>query len=97
MKQKWAARVATRAARDKPKGAVTSMSKPHKKINAGRVPVQTKTMFYTEGNPAALLVTNLAGRRSKKTMAFPTAELALAWCRSHGSNLFYTATNIAHG
>lgn len=73
------------------------MSKPHEKLNAGNMPVQTKTMFYTEGNPAALLVTTLAGRRRKESMTFPTAEAALAWCREHGSNLFYTAVNLAHG
>ncbi|HEV2329203.1 MAG TPA: hypothetical protein VGY56_10485 [Verrucomicrobiae bacterium] len=74
------------------------MSKPAlTKINPGHVPVQIKTMFYTEGNPMGLLVENKAGKRTEKVMGFDNAHIALTWCQQHGSNLFYTATNIQHG
>jgi hypothetical protein len=47
------------------------------------------TLIYTEGNPAALLVTTQAGQRTSAPMPFPTAEAALAWCREHGTRLLY--------
>ena len=62
--------------------------------SAGAVTI--KTMFYTEGNPAALIVKTIGGKRTKELMAFDTAELALAWCRKHGSNLYYTAITLAN-
>lgn len=73
------------------------MSTPRQKINAGALPVQIKTMFFTEGNPCGLLIENKAGQRTEKLMPFENAHAALTWCQSHGSNLFYTATNIQHG
>jgi hypothetical protein len=53
-----------------------------------------KTMFYTEGNPAAMLVTNTAGRYSKRAMTFPTAEAALGWCRSNAATLVYFSVDL---
>jgi hypothetical protein len=96
MKKKWVARVPPRATRDKPKGDVTSMSKPNLKINPGHVPIQIKTMFYTEGNPCGVLVENRAGRHTEKVMPFENAHAALSWCQAKGCNLFYTATNIVN-
>lgn len=53
-------------------------------------------MFYTEGNPAALLVITKAGKPSESTMDFPKAEAALEWCRQHGANLYYMSVNLSH-
>ena len=55
----------------------------------------TKTMFYTEGNAAASLVTNKAGRHSARTMKFQTAEAALGWCRKNATMLVYIPVNLA--
>jgi hypothetical protein len=49
----------------------------------------TKTMFYTEGNAAASLVSNNAGHHSERTMSFPTAEAAIGWCRKNRVMLVY--------
>jgi hypothetical protein len=79
-------------------GAITSMSKPAlTKINQSSVALPLKTMFFTEGNPCGILIENRAGRRTEKVMGFDSAHAALSWCQSHGSNLFYTATNIQNG
>jgi hypothetical protein len=56
----------------------------------------TKTMFYTEGNSAASLVTNKAGRHQARTMKFTTAEAALGWCRKNATMLVYFPFNLAH-
>jgi hypothetical protein len=53
-----------------------------------------KTIFCSEGNPICLLVTNKGGIRQSDKLRFPTAELALAWCRQNGSNLFYTPLRL---
>lgn len=65
------------------------MPTPQSGFNLPASAGQTKTMFYNEGNPAAMLVINRAGRRSVKTMSFPKAEGALAWCRHNGATLVY--------
>jgi hypothetical protein len=65
------------------------MKSPHGGFTPPDFSGQTKTMFYSEGNPAATLVTNRAGRRSVKSFEFPQAEAALAWCRAHGAMLIY--------
>jgi hypothetical protein len=72
------------------------MPKPQSSDKAGDMPVSTKTMFYTEGNPAALLVVNNAGRRSERMMGFPVAEAALTWCRQNGAMLVYMPVNIVN-
>lgn len=72
------------------------MPKPRKNKITGALLVQTKTMFYTEGNPVAVLHTSKAGRDSQSVMEFPSGEAALAWCRQHGANLFYMAVNIVN-
>jgi hypothetical protein len=46
-------------------------------------------MFISEGNPAAMLVENKAGRRKTSGMKFPTAEAALGWCRQNLTTLVY--------
>lgn len=65
------------------------MSKPR----AGNIPPdfsgQSKILFVTEGNPIALLLTHLAGRRRSSPMKFPRAEAALAWCRRKGVMMLY--------
>ena len=70
------------------------MTKPHEGFMPPGLPGQTKTMFYTEGNPAAALVVNRAGRRSVKTMTFLQAEGALAWCRQNATVLVYCPVNL---
>ena len=47
------------------------------------------TMFYTEGNPIALVVENRKGNRIEKELTLDTAEAALAWCKKHGAMLVY--------
>jgi hypothetical protein len=71
------------------------MSKPHEGFNLANFAGQTKTMFYNEGNPAAMLVTNKAGRRRVSTMDFPAAETALAWCRHHSTTFVYCPVDLA--
>lgn len=65
------------------------MPKPHSGFNLPASAGQTKTMFYNEGNPAATLITEKAGKHTERIMRFVTAEAALGWCRNHGVNLFY--------
>ena len=60
------------------------MPKPHSGFNQPAPAGQTKTMFYNEGNPVAILVTTRAGRVRQTSLDFATAEAALAWCRSNG-------------
>ncbi len=71
------------------------MPKPRRNRKPGQPPVQTKTMFYTEGNPVASLVINRLGRHTEERLSFPTGEAALGWCREHGTNLFYMPVSIA--
>lgn len=65
------------------------MSKPREGFKLPDFSGQTKTMFYNDGNPAALVVTNRRGRRIESTMVFPKAEAALDWCRQNESVLVY--------
>ena len=65
------------------------MSKPNPKNKLPDFSGQSKTMFYNEGNPTALLVVNRAGRRKTSGMDFPTAEAALGWCRQNLTTLVY--------
>lgn len=58
-------------------------------LDAMLPPMPTPILFCTEGNPAALLLTFKAGRRSTRAMQFGQAESALAWCRGHGAVLVY--------
>jgi hypothetical protein len=51
-------------------------------------------MFYIEGNPAAILVTNRAGRRHQTVMQFARAEAALDWCRHHSCTLVYSPVDL---
>ena len=71
------------------------MSKPNEKNKLPDFSGQSKTMFYTEGNPLAALVTNRAGKRSKSEMQFTTAEAALSWCRQNLTTLVYMPVNLA--
>jgi len=71
------------------------MSKPSAENQLPDFSGQSKIMFYSEGNPAAMLVTNRAGRRKSSTMTFATAEAALAWCRKHLAVMVYLPMNLA--
>lgn len=71
------------------------MSKPSADNQPPDFSGQSKIMFYSEGNPAAMLVTNRAGRRKCTAMDFPTAEAALGWCRKHLAVLVYMPVNLA--
>ena len=55
---------------------------------------QSKTIYYVEGNPVALLITNKLGRMAESKMRFATAELALAWCRKNLATLVYLSVNL---
>lgn len=70
------------------------MKQPQAGFNLPAYPGQPKTMFYTEGNPAAMLVTNRSGRQTVKVMKFATAEAVLAWCRSNGSMMVYCPVSL---
>lgn len=70
------------------------MSKPHKGFTTPDFSGQTKTMFYNEGNLAALLVVNRRGKRVESTMDFPKAEAALDWCRRKGAILVYLPVRL---
>lgn len=50
----------------------------------------SSTVFVVEGNPLAIVVTDRAGRLSKRNRRFGTPEAALAWCRSHAARLVYS-------
>ena len=52
-------------------------------------PGPLKILFFSQGNPVAVLVTNRAGRRVTRSKKFGQAESALAWCRDHGAMLVY--------
>jgi hypothetical protein len=71
------------------------MSEPPDGFNPPVFSGQTKTMFYNEGNPAALLIINKAGKRVQSTMDFPKAEAALNWCRQHACTLVYMPVDLA--
>ena len=71
------------------------MSKPQEGFNPPDFSGQTKTMFYNEGNPAALLVTNKAGRHVPSMMNFLKAEAALDWCRQHACAFVYLPVDLA--
>ena len=54
-----------------------------------------RTVFVVEGNPLAIVVTNVAGKMTKSHRRF-TPEAALAWCRAHRAGLVYApAENVA--
>ncbi len=55
---------------------------------------QTQTLFYTEGNPAAMLVTDRAGQMSKKEMTLATSEAALAWCKQRRVNFYWMPADV---
>lgn len=57
--------------------------------NPNQFPIVSKILFFNEGNPVAMLVTNNAGRRKEQQMQFAQAEAALAWCRGHGATMVY--------
>ena len=71
------------------------MKQPHDGFTPPDFAGQTKIMFVNEGNPSAMLVTNKAGRRKIGGMTMPTAEAALAWCRSNGAMMVYLPLNPA--
>ncbi|HTB85981.1 MAG TPA: hypothetical protein VK742_20215 [Candidatus Sulfotelmatobacter sp.] len=56
---------------------------------------QTKTMFYNEGNPVAMLIVEKGGKHRERTMKFGTAEAALGWCRNNGANLYYMPVRVS--
>ena len=66
------------------------MSKPHEGFTPPDFVGQTKILFVNEGNPAAMLVTNRAGRRRISSKEFPAADSALAWCRHNGAMMVYS-------
>lgn len=71
------------------------MGKPPANQNRPGRPGQTKTMFFTEGNPAAALVTDAPSGMRQQKMRFETPEAALAWCRKNRANFYYMPVNVA--
>ena len=65
------------------------MSSPNAENSLPDFSGQTKILFFNEGNPVALLVTNRAGRRKATARPFATAEAALGWCRANSAVLVY--------
>lgn len=62
------------------------MSQPHQKL----------TMFYTEGNSIAVLVTSTGKEghsgteRTKKNVRHASPGAALEWCREHSASFIYS-------
>jgi hypothetical protein len=55
---------------------------------------QSKTLFYNEGHPTAILVDRRLGKRRQRSLRIATAEAAMAWCRrSAAALLCYPARN----
>jgi hypothetical protein len=54
------------------------------------------TMFYTQGNPIALLTNS--GAKKRRHLTFATAAAALAWCVINRSNFVYfpCASDASH-
>ena len=50
---------------------------------------KAKVMFYTEGNPIALLVSRKAGRQAAGAKPVKSALAALTWCKANGVVLIY--------
>ena len=65
------------------------MKSPRKGFTPPDFAGQTKILFCNEGNPVAMLLTNIAGKRQTTTKRFPRAEAALAWCRNSGVLMVY--------
>lgn len=70
------------------------MSRPRNKKTGPELPGQTKTMFITEGNPMAVLVTDAPGGLRKEDRRFDSPEAALAWCRQNRANFYYTPGGV---
>jgi hypothetical protein len=58
-------------------------------------PTITKTMFFMEGNPAAILITNNGGLLLESMMEFSQAETALDWCCKNVCTLVYTPASLS--
>ena len=43
----------------------------------------SQTMFFAEGQTAAILVKRRGARMSQKPMPLATAQAALTWCQAH--------------
>lgn len=56
------------------------MDKPHHKL----------TVYYTEGNQTAALITTTGQRRRVRNVRHASAEAALKWCRAHRAMFVYT-------
>jgi hypothetical protein len=53
---------------------------------------QSQTMFYTEGQTTAVLVTRNGEALQHTHHHFPTAHRAFAWCRKHRAGFVYMPT-----
>lgn len=53
------------------------------------------TLFVTAGIPAAVLVTRAGNKPRKRTMRFPDAPAALAWCIKTHTSMVYIAASAA--
>jgi len=54
-------------------------------------------MFYTEGNPSAVLVTNQGDRLTRRHSRFKSAQAALAWCIVQRAKFVYLPTaDVCH-
>jgi len=65
------------------------MKQPPDSFKAPDFSGQTKILFFTEGSPTALLVTNVGRRHNVGGMKFATAFAAFSWCRRQGVAFVY--------
>lgn len=71
------------------------MGQPKSKPASEPNPFSTgKTLFFTEGDQAALLVLRMGPVFRKRAVAVDSPAGALAWCLDHGAGLVFTRTPI---
>jgi hypothetical protein len=64
------------------------MNNPH----AGEIPIfptSLQTVFFTEGSPAAIVVTRMKAGYRQRSVKMASAEAALAWAKKRQAGLVY--------
>jgi hypothetical protein len=54
-----------------------------------------QTVFFTEGNQAAILVTEMNGTMQQEPLEITTAEAALAWAKANQAGMVYNPFNAS--
>lgn len=70
------------------------MSKPRKKLNVPDLTGQSQIMFYSEGNPIALVVTNVGERSSERVVRVRSALIGLTWCQARRAAFVYVPASL---